>query len=508
VAEDRHVADLVNARALTLVAGLLLLGPPLVVGAIGLGLSPALAWLVPVGAALAAWWSGRVPALPATEVRAHPVLALLWIAAFAVAVTFSIRTSLYAHFPDQTRFSVAPGDLFREEHLCMTAYAEAARFLRVPGTNVYDPELYRPNEVPRRIGRFTVDYYHYPPPFLLLPSAVRLVAPDFFDFRRVWFALQTIVMMALWPAVAWWVGGSTGRRFALAGIVLVALPVTWASIQVGNVQTTIVAVALAGLMAAASRREAAGAVLLTAATLGKIFPGLLLAHVLTWWRPGFAAWSAAAAVGFVAVTATIFGVGIFHSFLFGELPRMLSGASFSQTELPWTSAVNQSIYGFTVKLRTLGVDVLDRDTGKAVTRAIVVLIGLATVVVGARIVRPAAVKTSAERLGVLVIGFAFLNAASLISPFVGGAYGAVYTIWLGGLLAVADIPRTVRLAVFAATCALVILNALAGSPRPGVVPTAATMLMATTGSVLLFAINVIAVWWGSRLLRGGSGPGP
>jgi hypothetical protein len=356
--------------------------------------------------------------------------------------------------------------------------------------------------VPRRIGRFTVDYYHYPPPFLLLPVTVRFIATDFLDFRRVWFAFQTTAVIGLWLGIAWWVGAETGRRFALAGVGLLALPVTWASIQVGNVQSTIVAVAMAGMMAVASARQVTGTALLSAAALGKIFPGVLLAHVLAWGRPRVLPWAIAWCIGLSAVTAAAFGPGIFREFLLGELPRMLSGEAFSQTELPPTALVNQSLYGFTVKLRLLGIDALDRETGKAITRGLVALLGIAALVVGWTVVRPSAIGSSRDRLAVLAIAFGFLNLASLISPFVGGAYGALYTIWLGGLLAVSDVPRRPRTAFALLVTGLVIANALTGAPRPGVMPGTATLLVSTMASVLSLSINVAAVWTGSRLLAG------
>ena len=497
------MADVVVGRGLSIAAGLLLLGGPLMVGAIGLGVPPAAAWIPPLVLAGLAVWSGRVPPLPLDLVRRYPAAAVIWVALLAVAATFSIRTSLFAHYPDAPRFSVAPGDQFREEHLCMTAYAEAARLLGEGTANVYAPELYRPGGVPRRIGRFTVDHYHYPPPFLLVPVGLRALAPEFFDFRRVWFAVQVTAVVGLWLAIAWWVGGETGRRFALAGIALMALPVTWAAIQVGNVQTTVVAVSLAGAMGIASGWSGAGATLLMAATLGKIFPGLLLAHVVVWHRPRVVAYVAASGTAIVLATMALFGIGVFRDFALGELPRMLSGEAFLQSELPWMAPVNQSIYGFTVKLRTLGFAALDRETGKMVTRALVALIGFAALAVAWRVVRKSRSHDD-TRLAILAIAFGFLNLGSFISPFVGGAYGALGTIWLGTLLSIGTLAPRARGGFVAATAMLVIANALVSSPRPGMVPTTMTMIVSTIGGAMLLAINVGAIWAGAHALRGQS----
>ncbi|HWM70349.1 MAG TPA: hypothetical protein VNO35_27495 [Steroidobacteraceae bacterium] len=63
----------------------------------------------------------------------------------------------------------------------MSAYFEAARFAQMGAENVYDATLYQP----RHIGALKVDSYHYPPPFLLLPRALRLITTDFFQFRAL-----------------------------------------------------------------------------------------------------------------------------------------------------------------------------------------------------------------------------------------------------------------------------------------------------------------------------------
>ena len=40
---------------------------------------------------------------------------------------------------------------------------------------------------PLTLGRFGVDVYEYPSPFLLLPVTLRQVVPGFRGFRLVWF---------------------------------------------------------------------------------------------------------------------------------------------------------------------------------------------------------------------------------------------------------------------------------------------------------------------------------
>ena len=64
----------------------------------------------------------------------------------------------------------------------------------------------------RALGPLKVDPFHYPPPFLLLPQAIRALAPDFWDVRRIWFALQALVLFGTIVGLAGWIGGYRGER--------------------------------------------------------------------------------------------------------------------------------------------------------------------------------------------------------------------------------------------------------------------------------------------------------
>ena len=259
-------------RWLTVAAVLACLGPPLTVALIGLGMPVVAAVAAPVliAAAIAGFHSG-VPAMPIADARRHPVLAILWTCVLLAGSWQTVRASLYANDVRLVRYSVVPGDRFRVEHCCFTAYAEAAR-LAAEHRPVYDPEAYLPGGQRRRIGPLTVDPYHYPPPFLFIPAAVRLVAPDFFASRRVWFGLQALALGGAMLAVAWWIGGATGRRIGLLSAVVWATPHTFMALQTGNFQTTAVAAALVGCLMARSSSAMAGGSLLALAAGAKIFP--------------------------------------------------------------------------------------------------------------------------------------------------------------------------------------------------------------------------------------------
>jgi len=485
-------------RWVTALAVLLCLGPPVAVALVGFGVPAAVGAPIVAATVLGLFHRG-VPPMPVTHARRHPIVATLWVALLLAASWQTARASLYANDVTQPRYSVVPGDPFRVEHCCLTAYAEAARFA-ADQRPVYDREAYRPGGQPRRIGPLTVDPYHYPPPFLFFPSAVRLVAPDFFDTRRVWFGLQVVVLGGSLLTLAWWVGGEEGRRVALLAAAAWAAPHTFLALQTGNFQTTAIALALLGCLLARSARTGSGAFLLALAALAKIFPGVLVLHVLAWVRWRLTALIAVSSLTIVLLAAAVFGVDTYVQFVRDELPRMLSGASFPQTEQPGSAPVNLSFYGLTVKLRGLGVTWLDQATGKALTRVYTLaIVGLA-LATGWALRQTRTPIDPRHRLRLAMLWLAILNFAALLSPFVGVAYGSVGTVWMAILLvAAAEAPRQRAYALLAfvlVTAPILVTSTF----RPTVRPDTSVMVMALVGHMAAMAVNAWGgwAWWDAR----------
>jgi hypothetical protein len=88
----------------------------------------------------------------------------------------------------------------------------------------------------------------------------------------------------------------------------------------------------------------------------------------------------------------------FVQFVRDEIPQLASGASFPQTEAPSTFPVNQSIYGFTVKLRALGLVWLDQAAGKHVAQRYALLSAALAAVLG---------RCRAPAAGILVLSAAW-----------------------------------------------------------------------------------------------------
>ena len=131
------------ARVATVLSVLLCLGPPLAVALSGTGVPALWAMVVPLGIAAVA--ATRVPGLPLAAARRHPVLALAWIAVLAAGAVQTSRASLYAFDVMRPEYSVVPGNPWRVEHCCFTAYAEGARFASAGVPNVYERGLYVPH---------------------------------------------------------------------------------------------------------------------------------------------------------------------------------------------------------------------------------------------------------------------------------------------------------------------------------------------------------------------------
>jgi hypothetical protein len=430
------------------------------------------------------------------------VLALAWLAVLAAGAVQTSRASLYAHDPTRPEYSVVPGNPWRVEHCCVTAYAEGARFASAGVPNVYDRALYVPAPgKPRRIGPLKVDPFHYPPTFLLLPGAVRLLAPEFIDTRRVWFGLQALVIGGALVAVGWWVGGGQGRRVALLAPLAWAVPVTFISLQMGNFQITAVPLALLGMMLAWSRRDAAGGALLAFTAAGKVFPSMLVLHAAAALRWRAVAWIAAMALAFTIATAAVFGINPFIEFVRDEFPRLVSGASFPQAEIPGVMPVNMSVYGMTTKLRLLGATWLDQPTGKHVAQLYALLLALLVVWAGLRVRARADSRQPCDRLQLAILWLAMLNLASLGGPFVPVMYGIAGTLWILTLLAAAaDAPSKfwnwIVLLVIMTMAALIV-----PTPRPSEVPAASTLIVSLIVQAGIFAINLWAAGGWVRVTR-------
>jgi alpha-1,2-mannosyltransferase len=411
----------------------------------GRGLTGSLLLAVPFGAVvggLFAFWLYRGPSRSFDPTACPRSLQIVSAIAAVLALVLLGRLALFMIDPSRVDDSFCPSSQWEVQHSCLTAYHVAAA--AVGQANVYDASLYtlpeddptQPRRKARMLGAFRVDVYEYPPQFLLLPGTIRLVAPEFLDERMVWFGLNGGSLLLAIVIVASLLGPIPGpRALLLSSLVWTAVP-TLSALQKGNVQVLVIAMSMLAMVLFERRRWAAGAALLAFATVSKLYPGLLIVYLLVrrQWRAVF--WTGVFGLAFSLATLVLFGWAPYASFL-EHLPGLLSGEAFPAFRNPAAVAINLSIPGLVFKLKLFGVPGMSFGTAKIVGW-VYTLLGLATIVVlGTRAIP--------EREASLV-WLAILILATLRSPFLPQAYGAVPPIWLLTLVAACAVPN-VRVAL-------------------------------------------------------------
>jgi len=389
---------------------------------------------------LVAWAFRSRPFVPLDEAACSRGLKILAAAATILALVQLVRLAVFMVDSSQRAYSSVPSSDWEARHSCLSAYFVAARAAgRVP--NIYADSLYtRPDDDPKTIrkplmiGPFNIDVYEYPPPFLLLPRALRLAFPDFMRFRMMWFGLNSTVVLLAMLVLARALGPGAGTRaLLLSPLVWVALP-TLSTLQKGNAQALIIAISVIALALFDRRRWAAGGALLAYATVSKLYPGLLVVYLVVrrQWRA--VAWTAALCVALVALSLLDTGWAPYRAFL-ARLSGLVGGEAFPAFRNPMAMAINFSVPGLVFKLKLFGVPGMNFAAAKLVGW-IYTMIAVAVIVAAAR--RP--VSESQKPL----MWLAIIILATLRSPFLPQAYAAfpplVLLVLLGAMSA--PTPRT------------------------------------------------------------------
>jgi hypothetical protein len=426
VLSTTFVAVAVGIFALAAASGL--------IGSVAVGAGIAVAAAV-VTAGL--WWKHPPVAFGVTALPAS--FKALAVVATVVALVQMTRLAVYTVDPSQVGCSVVPSSDWEVHHSCVSAYYVAAR---AGAANVYDESLYTlPGGDPtaprqaRLLGPFRIDVYEYPPPFLLVPRALTLVAGDFQSFRMLWFALNGAVVLL----ASIFVARSLPPAMAARAVLLV--PLVWASIstmstmQKGNVQLAVIAVSISAMLLFERRRHAAGGALLAYATVSKLYPGMLVLYLLSrrQWRA--AAWTAAFSAGLVAVSLLDTGWSPYAAFL-QHLPRLLGGEAFPAFRNPGSVAINYSIPGLIFKLKLFGLAGMDFGSAKIVGWIYTAITVAMTIVIARR-------PLADEQKPLAWLAVIFF--ATLRSPFLPQTYATFPSLWMLTLLTAALAPtwRTV-----------------------------------------------------------------
>jgi hypothetical protein len=514
--------------ALRVLSGILIAGwlaPVLTAGLVGLGLAivPAAVVAVAIAAGATAWvvWMRHGVDWILDVFLAGPRIWLVVIIAAAVAAgVWNGRLTVFMIDSSRVSCSYAPSDRFLSGHSCFSAYTEAARFAEAGDVNIYDALLYAPETTagPRRMigGNLRVDVYHYPPPFLLLPAAIRLVAPEFLATRAVWFMVQSLLLAAALVMISRWIGGVPGAWAAALGWIVLCSPAVLMTLQVGNFQVTVYSLAMIAFVLIATGRELTGASLLAYATVGKIVPGVLILFLLTARRWRAVIYTAAFSLLLGAITVGAFGWKPIGDFVWYEMPKLASGEAFPQAERISTSLQNLSVYGETVRLRRLlaawfGLNWFGPEVGRSIASLyglIVVLLtagagwlagqrGWLAMGSGARGAVESLTLTPETRIRLAQLVLALLSLMAFRSPFVGSIYGYLGTMWLLTLLA-AEAPTALKrggwLAGFGLLAAVMWLTPTPVPQQTQIPPPLPWMAVSSVAffSVLLLNLGVVA----------------
>jgi alpha-1,2-mannosyltransferase len=522
-----HAVAVLRIISAILIAGWL--APVLTAGLAGLGVPTVLAGAsaVVVAAAATAWavWVRRGVDWILDVFLAGPrIWLVIMLAAAGAACVWNARLTVFMIDSSRVNCSYEPGDPFLRGHSCFSAYAEAARFAEAGDVNIYEPKLYAPETTagPRRMigGNLRVDVYHYPPPFLLLPGAIRLAAPEFAATRAVWFMVQSLLLAAALVMISRWIGGVPGAWAAASGWLVLASPAVLSTLQAGNFQVTVYSLAIIAFVLVTTGRELSGAAILAYATAGKIVPGVLVLFLLTARRWRAVAYTAAFSLLLCAITVAWFGWTPMRDFIWYEMPKLASGEAFPQAERLSTSLANLSVYGETVRLRRLlaawfGVNWLGPEVGRPIASVYGIIVVLLTAGAGwlvgkrgwlargtgpARGTRPrdeAASLSPETRIKLAQMVLALLSLTAFRSPFVGSIYGYLGTMWLLTLLAAeasTAMKRAGWLAGFGIVAAAMLFTP-SPVPQQTLIPPPQAWMVVTSvmfSSVLLLNLGVVA----------------
>jgi len=429
----------------------------------------------------------RRPIVPLEAGACSRALKIVSGLATIAALVQLARLSVFILDPSQVNCALGPsrGLGLTSNHSCLSAYFVAARVAGdVP--NIYADSLYslpddtpRAPRKPRKLGTFNIDLYEYPPPFLLLPRLLTVLAPDFVRYRMLWFALDGAIILIALLAVARFIGPVAGTRALLLSPLVWAADPTIGTLQIGNVQPMAIAAAMLAMVLFERRRHAAGGALLAYITVSKLFPGLLLVYLLVRrdWRA--VAWTSGLAGVLIAISLLDTGWAPYAAFLH-HLPGLVGGEAFAAFRNPAAIAINQSVPGMVFKLGLFGVPGLSFGAAKIVGWIYTLIVVAATVMVARRTV---------HREEQALAWLAILIFATLRSPFLPG-YAVFPPLWLLTLLAATAAPtaRTIGLTLLL----WIPLNALASQATgmdPRLISTITLLPQMVTVGLALFALR-------------------
>jgi len=364
----------------------------------------------------------------------------VWLVVFVVTGVFAIAwltaTATFLFNVENKRFVANVGG-FGVEHNCLTSYAVASHLATKGTENLYDPSRYRDAVILTPIhdqvqGTFTVDAFHYPPPFLILPKALITVFGGFFPMRAAWFVMTVACFLGALIGLASWCGAFRSQPRLLVFPVLLCAPTLHVALQIGNAHLLIISISVLAMIAIEENRFILGGGLLGFAVAAKFWPAIFVVLLLLQkrWKPAF--WCAIAVAVYSLGALLFFGPEPYSAFVSYELPRISSGEAFGfMGVLPRAIITNMSVFGIPQKLHALGVlSSKPALVSPVLSWSFTVLVGAIVIATGLRRRKEGATRDDSDRLASVQLWIALLTLAQLHSPFLPWPYGVISTLWL------------------------------------------------------------------------------
>ncbi len=443
---------------------------------------------VALSAAVSPFTSGIMPAWLDGSTRRHPFRAALFALLAVVALAQTARITANRINPEKG-ITVLTSNEFWTAHECGTAYFHACELHDRGEENIYHadhyPVLNRNIEPHTEFeGMKVEDSYQYPPQFLLLPKTLLLFTRHYPTLRYVWFAMQFLFSIAVFLAVARWIGGTAGRWMAMLSPLVILSPAALYAYQYTQFHFLAIVMAMAAMLAFAKNRNAVGGALLAFAIAGKIFPGFLAVLLLMQkrWKP--LAWTAGFGVLYTVAALAVLGLAPFSAFIGYQLPRLQSFAAFAFLET-WPEVrfelitANLSPYGQIIRLGELGIPGMTAGFASVANSVFTVLL-LAGIACAARRIRTKADQTR--------IWLGILGLASMASPAAWGDYIPLPALWLLTLLPKEVAGQHVHTAV-CGVCWIFFYFLIGTVPTGGFPSPAITYGLSTLGFSLLVCVQ-------------------
>ena len=447
--------------------------PPVFVTCRALGLAPLAGGIVTAAllAILLAVTRRRIGNTLVGAARSNPALFGLWFLLFLFAGYGMGGLSVYMLDVDQTSYAFQRrirtfddpkmAKPFFVKHNCFTCYMVASHLASKRVDNIYDSKYYRDAEEPTPIHetineKLDIDRYQYPPPFLVLPRALQALGGDFFTWRSIWFALNLLAFTATVGALAVWLRADGFSAAWFIWPAVLAAPSAMGALQIENAHVLIITLSVGGMLAFEMKRAWLGALLLGFTIVSKIFPGVLLVYLALRgkWRAVF--WTVGAMSVYVLLALGLFGLKPFESFIYYQIPRLISGEAFSFAwEYIHPMIVNSSAMGVAYKLEKLGLKVDSAGLAQVLVWMHTALLLIVLAVAGWKRRRaftddPSQEQPDGLRLNVVRVWLVLLILGQMRSPFLPWTYGNVAVLWLLALLIPSQGKRWIKMVLLGA----------------------------------------------------------